>query len=88
MTLYAAETDFAFVASKDAVSFATYLTDALLSADAPAEARAWATNWTVTQLRGKMTKAQVIAEAVQAIRATPDPLHQFQGGARRHSVTV
>lgn len=71
MTL-SAETDFAFVASKDAVSFATYLTDALLSADAPATARSWATNWTITQLRGKMTKAQVIAEAVQAIRATPD----------------
>lgn len=69
-TTLSAETDFALVAAKDADSFATYLTDALLAADTPASARAWSINWIVTQVQGTKTKAQVIAEAVQAIRAT------------------
>lgn len=68
-TTLSTEADFALVASKDADSFATYLTDALMS-DAPPASKSWATNWAVTQLQGTKTKAQVIAEAVQAIRAT------------------
>lgn len=64
------ETGFDQISAKDAGAFALYLTDALLADDTPASARAWATNWTVTQVQGTKTKAQVIAEAVQAIRAT------------------
>jgi hypothetical protein len=66
----ATDSSFALVASKDADSFATYLADALLAADIPAAARTWAINWVVTQVSGTKSKSQVIAEAVQAIRAT------------------
>jgi hypothetical protein len=69
----ALEDDFALVASKDAQSFAEYLANALLAADIPASAREWATNWVVTNVQGSKSKAQVIAEAVQAIRATTNP---------------
>jgi Ca2+-binding RTX toxin-like protein len=69
-TTLAVESDFALIAAKDADSFATYLADALMATDIPASARAWAINWVVTQVQGTKTKAQVIAEAVQAIRAT------------------
>lgn len=69
-TTLSAETDFAIIAAKDADAFATYLVDALLASDTPASARAWAINWIVTQVEGTKTKAQVISEAVQAIRAT------------------
>jgi Ca2+-binding RTX toxin-like protein len=69
-TTLSAEANFAVIASKDPDSFAIYLADALLAADIPASARAWAINWSVTQVSGTKTKAQVIAEAVQAIRAT------------------
>lgn len=62
--------EFAVVASKDVDSFATYLADALLANDIAASARAWAINWTVTQLQGTKSKAQVIAESVQAIIST------------------
>ncbi|WP_322993510.1 calcium-binding protein [Limnohabitans sp.] len=65
-----AEADFAPLSAKDPDAFATYLADALLAIDVPASARAWAINWVVTQVSGTKTKAQVIAEAVQAIRAT------------------
>lgn len=64
------ETAFALIASLDAESFATYLADALLADDIPAAAREWAENWVVTNVSGTKSKAQVIAEAVQAIRAT------------------
>jgi Ca2+-binding RTX toxin-like protein len=69
----ALEADFALIASMDAESFATYLADALLAADVPASAREWAENWVVTQVQGTKSKTQVIAEAVQAIRATDNP---------------
>lgn len=62
--------DFALVASQDAETFASYLTGELLAADIPAGALAWATDWVITQVSGTKSKAQVIAEAVQAIRAT------------------
>lgn len=66
----ATDPSFALVASKDAESFATYLADALLASDIPASARAWSIDWVVTQVSGTKSKSQVIAEAVQAIRAT------------------
>lgn len=69
-TTLSAETDFALVASKDADSFATYLADTLLSSDTPAAARDQSINWAVTQIQGTKTKAQVIAEAVQAVRSS------------------
>ncbi len=73
-TTLSSDAGFALVASKDVDSFALYLANALLASDAPAEARDWAINWTVTQLQGTTTKAQVIAEAVQAMWATTNPM--------------
>jgi len=74
-TTLSAEADFANIAAKDADSFATYVADALLATDIPASARAWAMNWIVTQVQGTKTKAQVIAEAVQAIRSTTNTIY-------------
>ncbi len=73
-TTLSVEAGFALVASKDIDAFALYLANSLLTPSTPAEARDWAINWTITQLQGTMTKAQVIAEAVQALRATDNPM--------------
>jgi hypothetical protein len=69
-TTLSAKTEFALIASKDADSFVTYLANALLAADTPVAARNYATNWALTQLQGTMTKAQLIAKAIQELRAT------------------
>jgi hypothetical protein len=80
--------DYALVASMDADSFATYLTNALLASDTPAEARTWATNWVVTQVSGTKSKAQVITEAVQAIRATDNPNYETAKAELAADVTL
>jgi hypothetical protein len=74
-TTLATEADFAHIASKDVDAFSIYLADALLAADTPPEARDWSINWTVTQLQGILTKAQVISEAVKAIRLTDNSMY-------------
>jgi len=87
-TTLSTNADFALVASKDADSFATYLANALLASDTPASARAWAINWVVTQVQGVKTKAQVIAEAVQAIRATTNTNYTTAKAELAADVTV
>jgi len=73
-TTLSAEADFAFVASKDVDAFATFLADTLLPPETPAAGRDWAMNWTITQLQGTMTKAQVIAQVIEEIRGANNPM--------------
>lgn len=73
-TSLSSEVDFAPISQKSVDDFAIYLCDALLAPDTPIEARDWALNWTVTQLQGTLTKAQVIAESIQALRSTDNPM--------------
>lgn len=72
-TTLSTDARFALVQSKDAEAFAAYVADALLASDIPASARDWSINWIVTQVQGTKTKAQIVSEAVQAIRATASP---------------
>ena len=74
-TVLADEADFAGIAVKDVDPFAIYVADTLLATDTPVEAREWSINWVVTQFQGVLTKAQIIAEAVRAIRTTDNPMY-------------
>lgn len=69
-TILSSESDFALISALDSDAFAGYLADALFAADTPASARDWGISWIVTQLQGTKSKPHIIAEAVQAIRAT------------------
>ncbi len=53
-----------------AEEFADSLVDTMLPASTPTAAIGWATNWVVTNLAAGKTRAQIITEAVVAIRAT------------------
>ncbi len=74
-TTLSTEAGFAHVESKDADDFAAYVSDTLLASDILDSARDWATNWILAQVQGTKTKAQMIAEAVQAVRSTTNIIY-------------
>jgi Ca2+-binding RTX toxin-like protein len=72
-TGFSKEAGFAQVTALSADAFAEYVVDTLLAASIPAAARDWSINWVLTQLQGAKTKAQVVAEAVNAVYVTANP---------------
>ena len=78
-------------------SYPGYMTDderahklvaALIADDSPESAREWSRNWIFTQLQGTKSVAQVIAEAVQAIRATTNTNYSSSKQALSNKVSV
>src|SRR5687768_8246243 len=71
-----------------AQEFAAELVETMLDAGTPAAAVTWATNWVVTNLQAGKSRAQVITEAVQAIRATTNPNYATAQAQLENKVAV